>query len=80
MTYVYILQSINHRDQFYIGWTEDLRNRLATHNAGKSIHTRKFRPWEIAFYAAFNSKERAVQFGKYLKSGSGTVFRRRHLI
>ena len=62
MTYVYILRSINHRDQFYIGWTEDLRNRLATHNAGKSIHTSKFRPWEIAFYAAFNSKQRAVQF------------------
>ena len=80
MTYVYILQSINVPDQYYIGWTSDLRARLAAHNSGRSTHTCKFRPWEIAFYAAFNSKERAIQFERYLKSGSGTVFRKRHLV
>ncbi|MBV8213406.1 MAG: hypothetical protein JOZ08_09310 [Verrucomicrobia bacterium] len=31
MTYVYILRSIDHPDQFYIGWTEGLRDRVAAH-------------------------------------------------
>jgi putative endonuclease len=80
VTYVCILQSINVSDQLYIGWTEDLRDRLATHNAGKSAPTRKFRPRKIVFYAAFNSKQKAINFERYLKSGSGTVFRQRHLL
>jgi putative endonuclease len=67
-------------DQLYIGWTTDLRHRLAAHNGGRSTHTSKFRPWKIAFYAAFESREKAIQFERYLKSGSGTVFRNRHLL
>jgi len=80
VTYVYIIQSINVSDQVYIGWTTHLRERLASHNRGKSTHTSKFRPWKIAFYAAFNSKEKAIQFERYLKSGSGAAFRRRRLL
>ncbi|MBV8377874.1 MAG: GIY-YIG nuclease family protein, partial [Verrucomicrobia bacterium] len=68
MTYVYILRSINVPDQIYIGWTTDLRDRLQTHNSGRSIHTSKYRPWRIVFYAAFESKEKAIQFERYLKS------------
>jgi putative endonuclease len=80
VTYVYILRSADTPDQLYIGCTGDLRARLVAHNSGKSPHTRKFLPWKIAFYAAFPSKERAVEFERYLKSGSGTVFRTRHLL
>jgi len=80
VTYVYILESIKVPDQVYVGWTTDLRDRLAAHNDGKSTHTRKFRPWKLVFYAAFASKEKAIQFERYLKSGSGTVFRKRHLV
>jgi putative endonuclease len=80
VTYVYILRSISAQDQFYIGWSNDLRARVKAHNSGKSPHTKKFRPWKIAFYAAFASKEKAIQFEPYLKSGSGAVFRTRHLL
>jgi putative endonuclease len=80
VTYVYILQSLEMPDQLYIGWTSDLRARFGAHNSGKSPHTRKFRPWKIVFYAAFESKQRAIAFERYLKSGSGTVFRKRHLV
>lgn len=80
MTYVYILRSVNTPDQLYIGWTTDLRERVKAHNSGKSPHTRKFRPWTIAFYAAFASNEKATEFERYLKSGSGTIFRTRHLL
>jgi len=80
VTYVYILRSVNNPDQLYIGWTTDLQSRLKAHNSGKSPHTIKFRPWTIAFYAAFASKEKATQFERYLKSGSGAAFRTRRLL
>ena len=44
MFYVYLLRSKTNPDQTYVGSTSDLRKRLAEHNAGKSIHTNKFKP------------------------------------
>jgi len=79
MFYVYILRSIDQPKQTYIGSTEDLRSRLAQHNSGKSIHTNKFKPWKLAVYAAFPEKELADKFEKYLKTGSGRAFAKRHL-
>lgn len=38
MKYGYLLQSIPHPDQRYIGLTSDLDKRLAAHNAGQSSH------------------------------------------
>jgi len=79
MFYTYVIQSLSHPDQRYIGHTTDLRERLADHNAGKCSHSSKFRPWKIKFYAAFESIEQAQHFEKYLKSGSGHAFAKRHL-
>ena len=45
MWYVYIIRSISFPDQEYIGATADLKRRLPEHNAGKSAHTAKFKPW-----------------------------------
>lgn len=44
MKHVYLLQSITHPDQRYVGLTSDIEKRLAAHNAGQSTHTAKFRP------------------------------------
>ena len=54
--------------------TDDLKNRLNKHNAGGSPHTSKYVPWTVVSYIAFSSKEKAVEFEKYLKSGSGRAF------
>jgi putative endonuclease len=78
MFYVYILRSKNRSDQTYVGSTSDLRKRLAEHNAGKSIHTNKFRPWNLAAYIALPDRTLADQFERYLKSGSGRAFTKRH--
>ncbi|MEM7602196.1 MAG: GIY-YIG nuclease family protein [Verrucomicrobiota bacterium] len=78
MFYVYLLQSIEHPDKIYIGFTEDLRLRLQRHNNGSTAHTAKFRPWKITSYHAFESEEIARAFEKYLKSGSGRAFRAKH--
>lgn len=68
MYYVYLIRSINFPEKTYVGVTDDLKNRLKTHNAGGSLHTIKFKPWTIVVYMGFNDKSRAIQFEKYLKS------------
>jgi putative endonuclease len=78
MVYVYILQSIADPARFYIGITEDLRIRFKKHNAGEVRHTAKFRPWTIKNYFAFADPKKAYAFEKYLKSGSGRAFAKRH--
>jgi putative endonuclease len=80
MYYAYILRSKNFPNQTYVGSTGDLRNRLAEHNAGKSTHASKFKPWELMIYVAFQEKRSAEKFERYLKSGSGRAFTRRHLV
>lgn len=47
MFYVYILQSINFPEHFYVGCTNDLKRRLKEHNNGNSVHTNKFKPWDL---------------------------------
>jgi putative endonuclease len=76
--YVYILRSVSHPDQHYTGLTHDLRERLATHNAGKCEHTAKYLPWKIVVATCFEDDEKAAAFERYLKSGSGRAFAQRH--
>jgi predicted GIY-YIG superfamily endonuclease len=77
MKYVYILQSLDSL-HFYVGITDDLRARLAKHNAGEVPHTSKYGPWRIRTFFAFNDQARAVAFERYLKSGSGRAFAKKH--
>lgn len=79
MKYVYILQSHAAEEHFYIGITDDLKARLAKHNAGAVTHTSKFRPWRIKTYVAFADEARAIAFERYLKSGSGRAFAKARL-
>lgn len=78
MHYTYILKSVSHPDQSYIGYTSNLKQRLTNHNSGKSLHTSKFKPWQLDFYCAFNDKHKALDFEKYLKSHSGKAFAKKH--
>jgi putative endonuclease len=80
MYYVYLLRSKTHPDQTYIGSTHDLRKRLTEHNAGKSIHTNKFKPWNLMAYVALPQQHLAEELERYLKSGSGRAFAKRHLV
>jgi putative endonuclease len=80
MFYVYIIRSETHSDQTYVGFTEDLRQRLTTHNQGGSQHTAKFIPWRLEFYCAFRLKAKALAFEGYLKSHSGKAFASKRLV
>jgi predicted GIY-YIG superfamily endonuclease len=76
--FVYILESILQPENYYTGQTKDVISRLKKHNEGGCPHTAKFKPWQIKNYFAFNSKEKALKFEKYLKSGSGKAFAQKH--
>lgn len=78
MFYVYFLRSIPYPKQTYIGSTHDLRSRVAQHNSGQSIHPNKFKPWNLDAYADLPQKQLADKFEKYLKTGSGRAFAKRH--
>jgi putative endonuclease len=80
MYYAYILRSENFPDQSYVGSTGDLRKRLAEHNAGKSIHSNKFKPCNLVAYVALRERHLVEEMENYLKSGSGRAFANRHLL
>lgn len=79
MNYVYVLKS-KLFNEIYVGHTTDLKQRLKDHNFGKSPHTSKFKPWLVVTYCAFDNAQTAINFEKYLKTGSGRAFIKRHFI
>jgi putative endonuclease len=78
MKMVYILESLL-GEHFYVGITDDVPARLLKHNAGEVPHTSKYRPWRLKTYIAFSDEKQAFAFEKYLKSGSGRAFAKKHL-
>ena len=58
MNYTYILECSD--GTFYCGWTNDLENRVATHNAGKGgKYTRVRIPVRLVYYEEFDTKQEA---------------------
>jgi predicted GIY-YIG superfamily endonuclease len=80
MYYVYLLESLGNSDIHYVGFTSDLKTRLASHNAGQNASTAPSRPWSLAGYIAFPDEHKALTFEKYLKSGSGRTFAKCHFL
>lgn len=76
--FVYILQSLKDYRRRYIGITDDMEVRLKQHNAGKTLATRENRPWKYRAYFWFEDASSAEAFERYLKSGSGRAFTKRH--
>lgn len=79
MHYVYLLRSEADPQQRYVGLTDNVEARLASHNSGANPHTAKFKPWRVVAYVALESREKAAELERYLKQGSGHAFANRHL-
>lgn len=79
MKYVYILKSLSDPTKRYSGITSDLKQRLAEHNRGASLHTAAFVPWIVDTYIGFSDKKKAINFERYLKGGSGKAFSKKRL-
>ena len=82
MWYVYILQSVGDSEKFYTGCTNDVPDRVRRHNVGQaesqSRHTSLNGPWKLIVEIGFDDRSKAFAFEKYLKSGSGRAFAKRH--
>jgi predicted GIY-YIG superfamily endonuclease len=76
--FVYVLRNTGETTSFYIGVTSDVDARLAAHNAGHCSHTAKRGNWERHVVIEFPDEGRALRFERYLKSGSGRTFAKRH--
>jgi putative endonuclease len=77
--FVYIFQSQTTAKHFYVGLTDDLKDRLRRHNAGEVPHTAKFHPCRIKTVIAFTDRARAAEFERHLKSASGRAFAKKRL-
>lgn len=75
MYYVYNLKC---KDGFYVGCTSDLKDRIERHQKGQVPSTANLLPIELISYFAFKDKYIAYNFEKYLKSGSGRAFIKKH--
>ena len=72
-------RSLADRGRYYTGITANPVARLGAHNAGRSPHTAKGKSWALDVLIEFADEARALAFERYLKSGSGVAFARRHL-
>ena len=73
MFYTYILKSKRGK-QFYTGYTDDLKERLKLHNAGKVMSTKNRLPVELVYYEACLNQQDATHREKYLKTAWGKRF------
>lgn len=72
MYYVYILKSIKD-ENFYTGYSEDLKRRLEEHNKGKVESTKNRRPLQLICYEAYLDKGTAEKREKFLKTSDGKL-------
>lgn len=75
---VYLLRRTTDPSERYIGATSNPKRRLSEHNAGKSPHTSKHRDWTLCATFWLEDEARALEFERYLKTGSGRAFANRH--
>ena len=66
--YVYILKTISSRfNKTYVGYTNNLKKRLNTHNNNKGAKSTKGHKWELIYKKKFISKSKAMSYEYKIK-------------
>jgi len=78
MFYVYVLHSASDPG-LYMGYSSDLRRRLAEHKRRAALATSYRGPWKLIYYEAYLEQADALGREQYLKSGAGRRFLRAQL-
>jgi putative endonuclease len=76
--FVYVLRSERDPERHYVALTSNVARRLDWHNDGLNVHTARNRPWFVVVSLEFADEQVARRFERYLKSGSGRAFAKRH--
>ncbi|MDO8571346.1 MAG: GIY-YIG nuclease family protein [bacterium] len=75
---MYYIYSLKCKDGYYVGCTDNIQERLDRHQKSQVPATAKRLPVSLEFYFATEDKYKAFEFEKYLKSGSGRAFLKKH--
>jgi len=69
MTYfVYLIGSYrNNKLTTYVGYTNNLKRRIISHNEGRGAKFTKGRKWKIMYYEKYTNKRKAMIREIYLK-------------
>ena len=65
--YVYMLKSIAKKPVTYVGYTNDLKNRITLHNKGKGAKFTRGRKWKLIYKEKYTSKNKAISREYYIK-------------
>ena len=65
--YVYMLKTKSIRPVTYVGYTNNLKKRIALHNSGRGAKFTKGRQWILIYKEKFNSKKEAISREYYIK-------------
>ena len=69
MTYFVYLIGNNRREKLttYVGYTNNIENRIKLHNRGKGAKFTKGRKWKLLYYEKYTSKREAILRENYIK-------------
>lgn len=79
MFYVYVLFN-KVTERYYVGYSPDLRKRLQKHLSGQVQSTKSNLNYKLVHYSSFIERSDALDFERYLKSGSGVAFMNKHFL
>ena len=65
--YVYMLISRGVKPVSYVGYTNNLKNRIKLHNSGKGAKFTRGRKWKLIYKEKFTSKNKAILRENYIK-------------
>ena len=65
--YVYMLISKGNKPVTYVGYTNNLKNRIKLHNSGKGAKFTRGRKWKLIYKEKFTSKNKAILREYYIK-------------
>tara|TARA_B100001996_G_scaffold380923_1_gene369339 strand:+ start:924 stop:1172 length:249 start_codon:yes stop_codon:yes gene_type:complete len=65
--YVYMLKSLGANPVTYVGYTNNLRNRIRLHNIGKGAKFTRGRKWKLIYKEKIPSKNKAISREYYIK-------------
>ena len=51
----------------YVGYTKDIKKRIALHNSGKGAKFTRGRTWKLIYKEVFKSKSKAISREYYIK-------------
>ena len=65
--YVYMLISKGNKPVSYVGYTNNLKNRIKLHNSGKGAKFTRGRSWKLIYKEKYKSKNKAILREYYIK-------------